>query len=127
MVTAVRPGEVRPTPPCVKGLAPSPPAGSPTAALDAVRRVGGSAKRVLAAGLRRFDRSPVQVEAAMEREAQGELRRLQRGLGVLASTSVTAPLLGFLGTAARRGTNQPTVASPSASMSRTYSAQKVLL
>jgi biopolymer transport protein ExbB len=34
----------------------------------------------------------------MERQGQAELRRLQRGLGVLASTSVTAPLLGFLGT-----------------------------
>lgn len=34
----------------------------------------------------------------MERQAQAELRRLQRGLGVLVSTSVTAPLLGFLGT-----------------------------
>jgi biopolymer transport protein ExbB len=73
------------------GLRPGP-------ALEAVQRVGGSAGRVLAAGLRRFPRSPVQIEAAMERQALAELRRLRRGLGVLASTSVTAPLLGFLGT-----------------------------
>ena len=70
----------------------------PAAALEAVQRVGGSAGRVLAAGLHRFDRTPVQIETAMERQGQAELRRLQRGLGVLASTSVTAPLLGFLGT-----------------------------
>lgn len=69
-----------------------------TAALDAVQPLGGSAARVLVTGLRRFARSPAQVEAAMERQAQGELRRLQRGLGLLASTSVAAPLLGFLGT-----------------------------
>jgi len=73
-------------------------AGSPTAALDAVQRVGGCARRVLAAGLRRFDRSPAQIEAAMARAAQTEMRRLRRGLGLLSSTSVTAPLLGFLGT-----------------------------
>jgi biopolymer transport protein ExbB len=70
----------------------------PAAALEAVQRVGGSAGRVLAAGLHRFDRSPVQIEMAMERQGQAELRRLQRGLGVLTSTSVAAPLLGFLGT-----------------------------
>lgn len=73
-------------------------AGSPAAALDAIQRVRGCARRVLAAGLRRFDRSPTQIEAAMERAGQAELRRLQRGLGLLSSTSVTAPLLGFLGT-----------------------------
>jgi biopolymer transport protein ExbB len=70
----------------------------PATALEAVQRVGGSAGRVLAAGLHRFDRSPAQIEAAMERQGQAELRRLQRGLEVLARTSVTAPLLGFLGT-----------------------------
>jgi len=70
----------------------------PEAALEAIRRLGGSAGRVLAAGLRRFARPPVQIEAAMERQALAELRRLRRGLGMLASTSVTAPLLGFLGT-----------------------------
>ncbi len=70
----------------------------PAAALEAVRRAGGPAARVLAVGLERFGRSAVQIEAAMERQGQAELRRLQRGLGVLASTSVTAPLLGFLGT-----------------------------
>lgn len=69
-----------------------------TATLDAIQPLGGSAARVLATGLRRFARSPAQVEAAMERQAQGELRRLQRGLGLMASTSVAAPLLGFLGT-----------------------------
>jgi biopolymer transport protein ExbB len=68
------------------------------AALDAVHRTGGPAARVLATGLRRFARSPAQIETAMERSGQVELRRLGRRLGVLASTAVTAPLLGFLGT-----------------------------
>jgi biopolymer transport protein ExbB len=66
--------------------------------LARVQRVGGSAGRVLAAGLHRFDRTPAQIETAMKRQGQAEVRRLQRGLAVLASTSVTAPLLGFLGT-----------------------------
>ena len=70
----------------------------PAAALVAARRVGGSAGKVLEVGLDRFDRTPTQMETAMERRAQVEVRRLERGLGVLASTSVTAPLLGFLGT-----------------------------
>lgn len=78
-----------------RSLAGSP---RPAAALDAVQRAGGPAARVLAVGLERFGRSAVQIEAAMERQGQAELRRLRRGLGVLASTSVTAPLLGFLGT-----------------------------
>jgi biopolymer transport protein ExbB len=74
------------------------PSGSPAAALDAVHRTGGPAARVLATGLRRVARSPAQIETAMERSGQVELRRLGRRLGVLASTAVTAPLLGFLGT-----------------------------
>lgn len=71
---------------------------SPAAALDAVRKAGDSAARVLAVGLQRIRRTPAQIEAAMERQAQVELRRLQRGLALLATTAVTAPLLGFLGT-----------------------------
>jgi biopolymer transport protein ExbB/TolQ len=52
----------------------------PAAALETVQRAGGSAGRVLAAGLHRFDRNPDQIETAMERQGQAELRRLQRGL-----------------------------------------------
>jgi biopolymer transport protein ExbB len=52
----------------------------------------------VAVGLQRIRRTPPQIEAAMERQAQTELRRLQRGLALLATTAVTAPLLGFLGT-----------------------------
>jgi biopolymer transport protein ExbB len=70
----------------------------PAAALEAVQRAGGPAARVLAVGIERFGRSVAQIETAMERQGQAEIRRLQRGLRVLASTSVTAPLLGFLGT-----------------------------
>ncbi len=58
----------------------------------------GPVARVAEAGLRRFDGTVTQLEKVLERRAQSELRRLQRGLGILASTAGTAPLLGFLGT-----------------------------
>ncbi len=58
----------------------------------------GPAPRVAMAGLRHFKSSSSHLEKSLERRAQGEVRRLHRGLGILATTAVTAPLLGFLGT-----------------------------
>ena len=58
----------------------------------------GPVARVAEVGLSRFSRSSTQLEKSLERRAQGEVRRLYRGLGILATTAVTAPLLGFLGT-----------------------------
>ncbi|MEM7583347.1 MAG: MotA/TolQ/ExbB proton channel family protein [Acidobacteriota bacterium] len=58
----------------------------------------GPAPRVALAGLRHFESSTSHLEKSIERRAQGEVRRLHRGLGILATTAVTAPLLGFLGT-----------------------------
>lgn len=71
---------------------------SVTEALEYTETVRGTMARVAEAGLRRFSRSPNQLEKALERRAQGEVRRLYRGLGILATTATTAPLLGFLGT-----------------------------
>lgn len=62
------------------------------------RQGQGPVARVAAAGLARLNRPPRQLEATLERQAQSELRRLSRGLKVLATTAATAPLLGFLGT-----------------------------
>ncbi|MEM7482933.1 MAG: MotA/TolQ/ExbB proton channel family protein [Acidobacteriota bacterium] len=70
----------------------------PAVALTAVERVGGASARVVLAGLERYSLTSEEIEAVMERRARKELRRLTRGLGLLSSTAVTAPLLGFLGT-----------------------------
>jgi biopolymer transport protein ExbB len=58
----------------------------------------GPVARLATAGLTRLNGSSRQLEATLERQAQKELRRLGRGLRVLATVAVTAPLLGFLGT-----------------------------
>ncbi len=71
---------------------------SVTEALEYSETMPGTIARVAEAGLRRFSRSTTQLEKALERRAQGEVRRLYRGLGILATTATTAPLLGFLGT-----------------------------
>ncbi len=67
-------------------------------ALKATEETAGSVARVAETGLRRFSRSSAQLEKSLERRAQGEIRRLHRGLKILATTATTAPLLGFLGT-----------------------------
>ncbi len=67
-------------------------------ALRATKATPGSVARVAETGLRRFSRPTAQLEKSLERRAQGEIRRLHRGLKILAVTATTAPLLGFLGT-----------------------------
>ena len=67
-------------------------------ALEATEATPGVVARVAETGLRRFSRSPAQLEKALERRAQSEVRRLDRRLKILATTATTAPLLGFLGT-----------------------------
>ncbi len=67
-------------------------------ALEVTEATSGPAARVAKTGLSRLSRSSTQLEKSLERRAQGEVRRLHRGLGLLATTAVTAPLLGFLGT-----------------------------
>lgn len=62
------------------------------------RRDGSAVGRLLAAGLARRDVDPQRLEQQLESIALLELRRLNQGLGVLAATAMTAPLLGFLGT-----------------------------
>ncbi len=72
--------------------------GSVAEALEVSEATPGIVPRVAETGLRRFSRSTAQLEKSLERRAQGEVQRLHRGLGILATTATTAPLLGFLGT-----------------------------
>ena len=58
----------------------------------------GPVARVASVALRRFEKSPQQLEKLMIRQAQREQRALNRRLGILAMIATTAPLLGFLGT-----------------------------
>ncbi len=67
-------------------------------ALEATEATPGAVARVAETGLRRFSRPPAALEKSLERRAQGEVRRVQKGLKILAITATTAPLLGFLGT-----------------------------
>ncbi len=53
---------------------------------------------ILKSGLLKYGRNKEEVEKAMENAAVHEIARLERGLGILASVSNLAPMLGFLGT-----------------------------
>lgn len=72
--------------------------GSLTEALAICGTARGAAARVAERALRRFDGSAGRLEKALERHALSEIRRLTRGLGILATVANVAPLLGFLGT-----------------------------
>ncbi len=72
--------------------------GSVKEAVELCRQQRGAVATVLAAGLLRFGSEPERLERILESAALTELRRLRRGLGVLSTTAMTAPLLGFLGT-----------------------------
>lgn len=67
-------------------------------ALTATEATPGAVARVAETGLRRFSRPVAQLEKSLERRAQGEAKRLNHRLRILATTATTAPLLGFLGT-----------------------------
>lgn len=54
--------------------------------------------RIVGAGLEKVHHGPMRVRQAMEDEGREEFTRLERHLGVLASISGIAPMLGFLGT-----------------------------
>jgi len=62
-------------------------------------RLQGPLGHLLSAGLRRAGKGAKEAERAMEIAAGVEMRRLQRGMIILATVANLAPLLGFLGTA----------------------------
>jgi len=72
--------------------------GSREKAVAACRRTGGVVASLLVAGLLRTNEPQERLERVLEGAAGFELRRLGRGLGILSTVAVTAPLLGFLGT-----------------------------
>jgi biopolymer transport protein ExbB len=72
--------------------------GSTAEAVELCRQQRGAVATVLAAGLLRAGSAPERLERILESASLTELRRLRRGLGVLSTTAMTAPLLGFLGT-----------------------------
>lgn len=67
-------------------------------ALAAAEASDTPAGRILAQGLRRHDEGTERVAQAIENAGFAEAAKLERGLGVLATVSTIAPLLGFLGT-----------------------------
>jgi biopolymer transport protein ExbB len=60
----------------------------------------GPLDTLLRTGIRRAHQGTREAERAMEAVAGVELRRLHRGMAILATVANVAPLLGFLGTAA---------------------------
>lgn len=71
---------------------------STSAALEWLRKEPTPLGRVTQAGLESFDRPAALVEKAIERQANMELRRLEKRFGLLTAVVNLAPLLGFLGT-----------------------------
>src|SRR5215207_1594589 len=61
-------------------------------------RFPGPVSSIVKAGLLRHGRSKDEVERALQDAAAHELAVLEKGLPILATIAVVAPLLGFLGT-----------------------------
>lgn len=58
----------------------------------------GPIANIMKAGLLKYGRPDEEIERTIEAASAHELARLERGLGVLATVSNIAPLVGFLGT-----------------------------
>ena len=67
-------------------------------AIGVCEKVGGPVASIVKAGLLRFGRSREEVERSLQDASAHELAVLERGLPVLATIAMIAPLLGFLGT-----------------------------
>ena len=67
-------------------------------AIGVCDRRGGPVAAIVKAGLVRFGRPKDEVERALQDASAHELAQLERGLPVLATIAMIAPLLGFLGT-----------------------------
>lgn len=68
------------------------------AAIAVCERHGGPVASIVKAGLLRFGRPKDEVERSLQDASAHELSVLERGLPVLATVAMIAPLLGFLGT-----------------------------
>jgi biopolymer transport protein ExbB len=67
-------------------------------AVQVCESVKGPVASIVKAGLLRFGRPKDEVEMGLQDASAHELAVLERGLPVLATTAMIAPLLGFLGT-----------------------------
>src|SRR5688572_17056277 len=67
-------------------------------AIAVCERHRGPVAAIVKAGLLRYGRPKDQVEMALQDASAHELAHLERGLPVLATVAMVAPLLGFLGT-----------------------------
>lgn len=67
-------------------------------AIAVCERHGGPVASIVKAGLLRFGRPTHEVERALQDASAHELSALERGLPILATVAMIAPLLGFLGT-----------------------------
>jgi biopolymer transport protein ExbB len=67
-------------------------------AIKVCERHGGPVAAIVKAGLLRFGRPKDEVEMALQDASAHELSMLERGLPILATVAMIAPLLGFLGT-----------------------------
>jgi biopolymer transport protein ExbB len=67
-------------------------------AIGVCERHRGPVASIVKAGLLRFGRPRADIEMALQDASAHELSMLERGLPVLATVAMIAPLLGFLGT-----------------------------
>lgn len=67
-------------------------------AIAVCERHGGPVASIVKAGLLRYGRPKDEVERALQDASAHELAHLERGLPILATVAMIAPLLGFLGT-----------------------------
>ncbi|MDH7514735.1 MAG: MotA/TolQ/ExbB proton channel family protein [Bacteroidota bacterium] len=72
--------------------------GDISAALSLCSEANSPLSAILRSGLLKLKHSQQEVREAIEAAAKNEIYKLERGLGLLASVSGIAPLLGFLGT-----------------------------
>src|SRR3970040_2008866 len=68
------------------------------AAIQVCERHKGPVASIVKAGLLRYGRPKDEIEMALQDASAHELAVLERGLPVLATVAMIAPLLGFLGT-----------------------------
>jgi biopolymer transport protein ExbB len=69
-----------------------------TGAIAVCERHRGPVASIVKAGLLRYGRRREEVELALQDASAHELAHLERGLPILATVAMIAPLLGFLGT-----------------------------
>ncbi len=73
-------------------------AGDIAGAVAACDRHGGPVAAIVRAGLTRVGRPKDEIELSLQDASAHELAELERGLPILATIAMVAPLLGFLGT-----------------------------